>query len=337
MDSSSYSRSDPEDLLDRINKSLRCDASSDDDTVAPEVDLLSIITSVRSGVILSDRVGATIVPSLPNLPSPIPLHYWTEPCATSFRVRGPNYSRDRKKQPSGEALFRLFAVDLVQVSKPILSGMCNHPHERVQRCLQAEKNGDPSAVLPPFIFCVNITLPGKPAHHLVMYYAIDDASLLFTESNHDESNHDESDDDPVIRAFRKLALPFFFGNSDEYRDSTFKLIPRIVTGNFVVKKAVGSKPTILGKKVKQHYIRDQGVHEKTGKPRFFELIVDVGSDSIAKRVVGLSCGYAKSLVVDMAFVLEGKSRATLPESVMATVRLLNIDFKANLRRVEQPP
>jgi hypothetical protein len=55
-----------------------------------------------------------------------------------------------------------------------------------------------------------------------------------------------------------------------------------VKGNFVVKKAVGRKPTILGKKVKQHYIRND---------RFFELIVDVGSDSIAKKVVGLCGGY----------------------------------------------
>ena len=57
-----------------------------------------------------------------------------------------------------------------------------------------------------------------------------------------------------------------------------------------MKKAVGSKPTILGKKVKQHYIMSD---------RFFELIVDVGSDRIAKKVVGLSRGYVSVISVEL--------------------------------------
>lgn len=296
------------------------DLSSDDDEGcdADEKDLLRVELSCRS-----DCLG------LATSPSPLIQKYWKEPCATSFKVRGGNYIRDRKKKASSPSLFRLFAVDLLKVSKPILSGMCNHPHERVQKCVQAEKEGKSGSQLPPFIFCVNITLPGTPAHHLVMYYAVDDFSLI----NNDENSDLDGNTD---HAFNKLAAPFFFGDSDKYRDSTFKLIPRIVSGNFIVKKAVGSKPTILGQKLKQHYIRDKGVNEATGKPRFLELIVDVGSDAIAKRVVGLSTTYAKTLVTDMAFVLEGKSKSTLPENVMGTVRLTNIDFSIDLRYVEQP-
>ena len=43
---------------------------------------------------------------------------------------------------------------------------------------------------------------------------------------------------------------------------------------------------------------------------------------------------AKTLVVDMGFLLEGKSKASLPEVLMGTVRLINIDFKTDLRVVE---
>ena len=75
---------------------------------------------------------------------------------------------------------------------------------------------------------------------------------------------------------------FFFGDSDKFRDSTFKLVPRIVKGNYVVKKAVGSKPTLLGKKLTQKYVRDD---------RFFEIMVDIGSSSIATKVVKLASGY----------------------------------------------
>jgi hypothetical protein len=49
--------------------------------------------------------------------------------------------------------------------------------------------------------------------------------------------------------------PFFFGDSDEYRDQRFKLIPKIVEGNWVVRKSVGSTPAILGTKLKQHYYK----------------------------------------------------------------------------------
>ncbi|GFH48678.1 hypothetical protein CTEN210_05154 [Chaetoceros tenuissimus] len=219
-------------------------------------ELNDIALSHRSGII-----GVGIDPILPMEPKPLDEKYWAEPDAQSFHVRGPTYVKDRIKMASADSLFRLFAVDLLKVEKPIMK---------------------------------------------------DDMSIL------------NAEDESSITPFHRLAKDFFFGESNDYRDSTFKLIPRIVDGNFVVKKAVGSKPTILGKKVKQHYIRSD---------RFLELIVDVGSDKIAKKVVGLSVGYAKTLVVDMGFVLEGKNSSCLPENMMGTVRLTNIDFKDKLRTV----
>ncbi len=45
---------------------------------------------------------------------------------------------------------------------------------------------------------------------------------------------------------------------------------------------------------------------------------------------------AKTLIVDMGFVLEGKKKETLPENMMGTVRLNHIDFSSKLRFVEQP-
>ena len=51
--------------------------------------------------------------------------------------------------------------------------------------------------------------------------------------------------------FGRLAKSFFFGNDDDFRDDHFKLIPKVVEANFIVKNAVGSKPAILGRKLKQ--------------------------------------------------------------------------------------
>lgn len=289
---------------------LEVESNEEDPEEFNTEDLLKIETSNRRSIIPVD-----VTPLLPTHPLPLPVKYWTEPSAASFSVRGATYGKDRVKIKSDPSLFRLFAVDLVRVDEPILKGMCNHPDERVQQCLMAEKAKRPGAEMPPFVFCVNITVPGKTCYHLVMYYAVDDFSLIRPIEKGEED----------VSPFRELASRFFFGPSTEFRDSTFKLIPRIVKGNFIVKKAVGSKPTILGKRLKQHYIQND---------RFFELIIDVGSNDIAKNVVGLSCGYAKTLVVDMGFLLEGKNRASLPEVMMGTVRLTNIDFKDDLRYVK---
>ena len=205
--------------------------------------------------------------------------------------------------PSAESLFTLLTVDVIQTAdgKGIMGGMCGHPDERIQRALRRETDtGVPQ--LPEYVFGVNLAMPGPPFYHIMIYFGCDEKDLLM------------DTDTPLGR----LTKPFFFGDSDEFRDNTFKLIPRIVDGNFVVRKAVGSKPTILGRKLKQHYIR---------KPRYFELIVDIESDAIAKKVVALSVGYAKSLVVDMLFLLEADSEETLPERALGGVRIKNLDFK----------
>ena len=228
---------------------------------------------------------------------------WAEAPALSFNVRGQSYLQDSQKIPSQEALFTLLTVDVIQTAdgKGIMGGMCGHPDERIQRAMRREKEtGIPQ--LPDYVFGVNLAMPGPPFYHVMIYFGCDDMDAL------------TDTDTPLGR----LTKPFFFGESDDFRDNTFKLIPRIVDGNFVVKKAVGSKPTILGRKLKQHYIRT---------PRYFELIVDIQSDAIARKVVALTVGYAKTLIVDMMFLLEADSEETLPERVLGGVRIKNLDFK----------
>jgi Protein ENHANCED DISEASE RESISTANCE 2, C-terminal len=106
------------------------------------------------------------------------------------------------------------------------------------------------------------------------------------------------------------------------------LIPQIVQGNFIVRKAVGSTPAILGKKLRQLYVQSD---------RFFEVILDCGSSPVATGVIRLSLGYAKTLVVDMGFLLEGDDDEYLPERIFGCVRMKNMDFGPQLRHVVAPP
>eukprot|EP00934_Nitzschia_sp_Nitz4_P002994 Nitzschia sp. Nitz4//scaffold46_size129759//57584//60679//NITZ4_003502-RA/size129759-processed-gene-0.224-mRNA-1//-1//CDS//3329552598//2984//frame0 len=266
----------------------------------------------------AERFGSTkyeTISRLASSPSPLKREKWAEPDANSFLVRGPTYKSDRVKINAGASIGRLIAVDVVLVDKPILSGMSVHPKERIQVALQREKKLKElgkKCDMPPFIFVINIILPGPPFYHGVFYYAVDDYSTI-----------DGTNGTPTS----KLCNKFLFGDSDAFRDKTFKLIPQIVEGNFMVRKAVGSTPAIMGTKLQQRYIRHS---------RYMEIVLNCGSSAVATGVIRLSLGYAKTLVIDMGFLLEADESDFLPERIFGCVRMKYPEFGPHLRKVEPP-
>ena len=247
-----------------------------------------------------------------SFPPQLETEYWAEPDPNTFRVRGKTYMKDKRKINAGRSIGRLIATDVVVVEKTQYGGICNHPTQRVQLALERERKGVESG-LPPFLFVVNICLPGPPFFHGVFYYAIDDMSTI-----------DGTDGTPSS----KLCNEFIFGKSDKFRNETFKLIPQIVEGNFIVRKAVGSTPAIMGTKLTQTYARGD---------RFFEVILDCGSSSVATGVIRVSLGYAKEMVIDMGFLLEGKDEGVLPERIFGGARIKNLHFDPNLLRFMKEP
>mmetsp|Transcript_4273 Transcript_4273/g.6339 ORF Transcript_4273/g.6339 Transcript_4273/m.6339 type:complete len:255 (+) Transcript_4273:105-869(+) len=235
-------------------------------------------------------------------PPPVRSDAWAEADATSFQVRGATYIKDKRKVDSKKAIFRLLTVDIVHCQNAAMTGLCSNPNERIQRALAREKKTGLQE-LPDFVFAVNLVVPAtKGIHHCVFYFGCDDISVLKDLNTHSG----------------RLATQFFFGDSDQFRNKRFKLIPRIEEGNLLVRKAVGSKPAILGRKLKQVYIRTD---------RYFELIINISSDTVASKIVSLSVGYAKTLVVDMAFLVEADSSEFLPEQLLGGVRLKGLDLK----------
>ncbi|GKY93494.1 hypothetical protein MPSEU_000316800 [Mayamaea pseudoterrestris] len=242
-----------------------------------------------------------------RIPAPLNVEYWSEPTAETFKVRSKLYLNTRLKAPSDASVFQFLACDLVQVSSPILTGLCAHPQERVQQALRRQGQTGLKE-LPEFIFAVNYCLPAGAAAggftHWVAYFGTDNVAQLNDEST------------PLGR----VCKPFFFGDSDQFRRERFKLIPHVVQGNIIIRKAVGSKPSILGRKLKQYYVRN---------PRFFEVIVDIASDPVAERIVKLALGGARHLVVDMMFLLEGTCAEELPERILGATRIQHLDLKTS--------
>ncbi|XP_074281233.1 protein ENHANCED DISEASE RESISTANCE 2-like isoform X1 [Silene latifolia] len=203
---------------------------------------------------------------------------WTNPGGSGFMIRGKTYLDDGAKVRSGDPLLKLIAVDWLKADQSI-DKIALRPS-----CVVQSEAGRKL----PFILVFNLQIPAKPNYNLVFYYAADR---------------------PVNK---DSLLGKFVDGTDSFRDSRLKLIPSIVKGYWMVKRAVGTKACLLGKAVTCKYLRQDN---------FLEIDVDIGSSAVARSVVGLVLGYVTSLVVDLAILIEANEEAELPEYLLGTVRL----------------
>ncbi|CAK9190399.1 unnamed protein product [Sphagnum jensenii] len=112
-------------------------------------------------------------------------------------------------------------------------------------------------------------------------------------------------------------LQRFVDGDDNFRNSRFKLIPSVPKGSWIVRQSVGSTPCILGKAVDCTYHRG---------PKYLEVDIDIGSSTVANGVLGLVFGVITSLVVDMAFLVQGNSMDELPERLIGSVRVSHLEL-----------
>lgn len=215
----------------------------------------------------------------------LPRDTWGED-GTTWQVRGASYPDDGRKVPGGPHLFQLECCDLVHApTREDLHDILGKPNSRLDLLRQA---GDTDT----FVLAVNILVPSNPPTSWVSYFSVPNAAALAPE------------DRPY---FTKLASTFFFDRSEEgnrFRDERFKIIPAIVEGSWIVRRAVGNKPALVGTKLKQQYYFTD---------RSLEIVVDVGSSRIAEAVVGVCTSHAQELAVDLAFCIQGDTVEELPE------------------------
>nr|GMD99202.1 protein ENHANCED DISEASE RESISTANCE 2-like isoform X1 [Ipomoea batatas] len=111
----------------------------------------------------------------------------------------------------------------------------------------------------------------------------------------------------------------FVDGDDEFRNSRLKLIPAVPKGSWIVRQSVGSAACLLGKAVDCNYSRG---------PKYLEVDVDIGSSTVANGVLGLVIGVITTLVVDMAFLLQGNTPDELPERLLGAIRLSHIELSS---------
>jgi len=141
----------------------------------------------------------------------------------------------------------------------------------------------------PFLFITNFVMPG--VGNWVTYFARRRGEEI----------------DPV---FEEMLEEFIEGD-DDFRNARFKIIPGIPEGSYMVKMAVGNKPAILGTKLTTKYHKG---------PNCFEVSVDVSSSTIALGLLKLVTGYASSLDLELAFLIESQKPEHLPERLIGGIR-----------------
>eukprot|EP00596_Hydrurales_sp_CCMP1899_P005314 CAMPEP_0119051288 /NCGR_PEP_ID=MMETSP1177-20130426/72951_1 /TAXON_ID=2985 /ORGANISM="Ochromonas sp, Strain CCMP1899" /LENGTH=738 /DNA_ID=CAMNT_0007030437 /DNA_START=193 /DNA_END=2410 /DNA_ORIENTATION=- len=214
------------------------------------------------------------------IPAPLAGDYWTDLNAATFRVRGPTYLQDRVKTLSVPTIFNLIAIDIFDVPEPTFN-VASNPRNRVSLAMdRGEKT---------WAFVINIMIPGPPFLCFVIYLQGDKSKV--------------EEDTP----FGRIAKPFFNGTDDKFRDNRFKMVPKILDGNIILKMVVKDTPSLSGNNLKQRYFKG---------PNYFELDLDIGSSSVARNIVGLALGYSKSIVVDIGFCLQGNDEEELPEQIL---------------------
>lgn len=209
---------------------------------------------------------------------------WMEtPVTEPFMVRGKHYLTDRVKVATDHHMFHVVCADLNRVSQSEFhcAARSDSPLQRIQQEFPDRQ-----------VFVLSFIVPGPPFYILAIYAV---------------SKQGVFDEDT---SFARLWQNFVEGN-DKYRNSVFKMIARVTKGSYVVRKAVGETPTLLGQKIKTSYF--------TGK-NYIEVDVDLNSSNQAGTITGIFKGYGE--VSDMAILLEGHAENELPEEVVFSFRMI---------------
>ena len=223
-------------------------------------------------------------------------HCWAGLPTSQFAVRGPGYLRDGEKVPS-EPFSQCLAVELFRAERS--------PRYHVARRADAPTPTLAQRTTAPIssTFVVNLIIPaGADGFFQVVFYF----GILR------EAPTPTGKASAAARLYER-----FRAGTDAFRKKRLKLIPSVAEGPWLVKTGVGSRPSILGKTLKQKYYVGAD---------YLEVDVDCNSSPAAGRIVSLVKSYARSLVIDLAFVIEGATTDELPERVAGCARLMHIDL-----------
>lgn len=221
--------------------------------------------------------------------------------ATSFKVRGPNYLKDRMKVQSAGSSAELVVVDVYKVTRDV-SRVAQDEEAGVIRRLR--KNGEKRRLL-----ILNFRLAPLQMVAVWALPAVGDENGSFG----------GADGAPA----RKLISRFLDDMDDAERRKRLKFVPRVVEGPFLVRKFIGETPAIIARPVPTDFYADGNE---------FEISLAISASRVAQRAISIACPAAGALVLEFALIVEGTAEDELPEAVLGGFRVNKVDMR-RLREV----
>jgi len=259
---------------------------------------------------------------------------WSEPEDDIIKVRGASYLKDGVKTTAGPHLFRLARMDQWFHPKEKQPGVSRRGDSYTQwylrqREIDAARGGRPLPPAPqpgepifsmkrPPLLVLHFMFPHKGFSSYTAYFEIPGPDG-HTTAPWDTPDAPEQRPLQEPSAGTAALLEEFFNGDDAFRNQRVKIVPHLAVGAWLVQRAIGSKPAILGTKITTTYHADE-------RGRWFEIDVDVHSSTMAGYVLQVLRNAAKSMVLDLYFTLEGKKAEELPEQILGGVRLHYLDL-----------
>lgn len=248
-----------------------------------------------------DETALTVLPSPLSLwPGNGGICCWSEPRPTSFKIRGKNYLSDKVKVKSTQSMFACQGVDMWLSDEP-MTHIARHPSVLGGKLHRRKED----------TLVINFLLPFG---NFVGYFTIPPMETL--------PDH-----------FAHVWTQFRNGNQ-KYRDARLKLLPVVIDGPWIVRKAVGpgSAPAVLGKVIPLTYYEtpppDTNVNADANghSPYILEVDINITSSRIAKAILNVVKGHTEVLTIALAFIIEAVSERELPECVLGSFQIHEIDI-----------
>ncbi len=236
---------------------------------------------------------------------------WSESPVEMFSVRGSNYlSGDKTKIRCKHYLCDARGCDLF-----LTEGSSKSVDEIT---LQGGLGGN-LRKKPTFMFRFLF-----PWGMMVQYYEVPPKLVPFMKMVMTKEERQKLSIEGFSNAEKALAR-WLASDDQDFKNERLKLIAIVPEGPWVVRSLVTGKPALIGKRLEVSYKYIPGKNNSMECLQICDLDISSGT-AIARKTVNVTRRYMSSLqAVDIGFVIEGKTPAELPEEMMGSIRMHQVD------------
>ena len=250
------------------------------------------------------KAGGTY-PFVEGVSPNVPPHTWSKCDYKRFKVRDIDYEVKKKKCPSEEPLYNVFAVDVFCTDNRMDNVT---QHMELPDCSELQIN---NPHVPP-IFCVQVQMPSDPPASSISPFIVEDGPgwaivvyFKMTQKTCDQLNG-------VEKAFSAVKL--FAKWCENYQDPAWKARFKVIASCLNMEE-LGVPSMISSWNAKPVLIRKTSTLYKT--PKYLETTIHVFKfANMAKASIHMLTSRCSQMFMEIGFTIEGRGNPELPECLI---------------------